>query len=171
MSVLRKRVLRPEVVQDLRLPDVCPLPPTFQSDVNRRESILSFLALSAAPASLLAAPEGNSPAQAAATDWLRRIDGGEYAASWQTAADMFKAAISAQAWEQAVQSARGPLGASRHRTETSARFTKSLPGVPDGRYVVIQFKSVFEKKADLIETVTVAQDTDGVWRVAGYFVR
>jgi hypothetical protein len=139
--------------------------------MNRRASILSFLALTAAPVALLAASESVASAQAAAADWLRKIDGSKYAASWQTAAEMFKAAISAEAWEQAVQSVRGPLGAMRHRTETSATYTKSLPGVPDGLYVVIQFKSVFAKKTDAIETVTVAQDKDGVWRVAGYFVR
>jgi ribosomal protein S17E len=37
--------------------------------------------------------------------------------------------------------------------------------------VVIQFKLAFENKADAVETVTVAQDKDSVWRVAGYFAR
>lgn len=139
--------------------------------MNRRESMLLFLALTATPAAMLAAPQANAHAQAAAADWLLTIDGLKYAASWQTAAEMFKAAISAETWAQAARSVRGPLGSVRHRRETSTTFAKSLPGAPDGLYVVIQFKSAFENKADAVETVTVAQDKDGVWRVAGYFVR
>jgi hypothetical protein len=35
----------------------------------------------------------------------------------------------------------------------------------------MQFDTQFEKKRAAIETVTPMQDTDGQWRVSGYFVR
>jgi Protein of unknown function (DUF4019) len=36
---------------------------------------------------------------------------------------------------------------------------------------VIQFDTAFENKASAVETVTPMLDTDGVWRVSGYFIR
>jgi hypothetical protein len=48
---------------------------------------------------------------------------------------------------------------------------KSLPGAPDGEYVVIQYRTSFENKNDAIETVTPMKDTDGTWRVSGYYVK
>ena len=41
----------------------------------------------------------------------------------------------------------------------------------DGKYVVIQYDTVFEHKASAVETVTPMPDPDGVWRVSGYFIR
>ena len=32
-------------------------------------------------------------------------------------------------------------------------------------------KTVFEKKASAVETITPMLDPDGVWRVSGYFIR
>lgn len=53
----------------------------------------------------------------------------------------------------------------------SARYRTSVPGAPDGEYVVVQFKTSFDKKAKAIETVTPMKDPDGQWRVAGYFIK
>ena len=64
-----------------------------------------------------------------------------------------------------------PLGAVKSRSKASATYTKTLPGAPDGEYVVLQFNSSYDKKADAVETVVAKLDTDGQWRVAGYFIR
>ena len=71
---------------------------------------------------------------------------------------------------QAVSSARSPLGPVRSRRLKSATATTSLPGAPDGHYVVLQFDTVFERKAAAVETVIPMLD-EGMWRVSGYFVR
>jgi hypothetical protein len=57
------------------------------------------------------------------------------------------------------------------RTLKSASYAKSLPGAPDGEYVVIQFDATFEKKQSAIETVTPMKEPDGRWRVSGYFIK
>ena len=49
--------------------------------------------------------------------------------------------------------------------------SEALPGAPDGEYVVIQYESSFEHKQSAIETVTPMLDTDGKWRVSGYFIK
>jgi len=46
-----------------------------------------------------------------------------------------------------------------------------MPGAPDGKYVIIQYDTVFENKASAVETVTPMVDPDGSWRVSGYFIR
>lgn len=53
----------------------------------------------------------------------------------------------------------------------SATYTKTLPGAPDGEYVVIQYDSSFVNKKSAVETVTPMLDKDGKWRVSGYFIR
>jgi hypothetical protein len=47
----------------------------------------------------------------------------------------------------------------------------TLPGAPDGKYVVIQFESSFSNKKAAIETVTLMMDSDVKWRVSGYFIK
>lgn len=42
---------------------------------------------------------------------------------------------------------------------------------PEGKYVVVQFDTVFEKKAGAVETAAMMLDADGAWRVSGYFIR
>ena len=51
------------------------------------------------------------------------------------------------------------------------RFETSLPGAPDGEYVVIQMETSFENKASAVETITPMRDSDGEWRVAGYYIK
>ena len=47
----------------------------------------------------------------------------------------------------------------------------SLPGAPDGEYVVIQYATTFENKKSAIETITPMLDGDGKWRVSGYYIK
>jgi hypothetical protein len=56
------------------------------------------------------------------------------------------------------------------RSLKSKTYATSLPGAPDGKYVVIQFSSSFKNKADATETVTPMLDKDGQWRVSGYYI-
>ena len=134
----------------------------------RIASLLSLAVLS--PASQ-AAPDEASAARTAATVWIQTIDTANYSSSWESAASVFKAAVSVEEWEKAAKSVRTPLGSVRKRTEKSATATHTLPGAPEGQYVVFQYDTGFESKATAVETVTVAQDKDGAWRVAGYFIK
>ena len=74
-------------------------------------------------------------------------------------------------WRQSIGGARGPLGKLVSRRLQSARYTRTLPGAPDGEYVVLRYATTFEHKKDAFETVTPMKDDDGVWRVSGYFIR
>jgi hypothetical protein len=136
---------------------------------------VAILPVAAALVLALTAPahadDQTASAVKAAEAWLALVDAGDYAASWQEAAPVFKEAVSQPQWEAAAKSVRGPLGKLESRELLDAKFTTTLPGAPDGEYVVIQFKTKFAHKAEAVETVTPMKDPAGVWRVSGYFVR
>ena len=107
----------------------------------------------------------------AAEAWLNLVDEGEYAKSWEQAAGYFKAIMKKEAWENSIQPLRDSLGKVISRKLNSHEFVTAMPGAPDGEYVVIQFETSFENKTAAIETITPMVDTDGVWRVSGYYIK
>lgn len=116
-----------------------------------------------------ATPE--AAAESAAQEWLSLIDAGNYASSWSAASSLFRQKISEPQWQSAAAGARAPLGALKTRTLQSATPKASLPGAPEGQYVVIKYASSFEHKASAVETVTPVLDTDGKWHVSGYYIK
>ena len=66
---------------------------------------------------------------------------------------------------------RTPLGSVISRTLKSQQYLTTLPGAPDGEYVVIQFDTSFTNKASALETITPMLDKDGAWRVSGYYIK
>lgn len=119
----------------------------------------------------LAGPSEEKAAVKGAQDWLALIDTGKYSGSWTEAATLFKGAVSKDQWTAQVKSVREPLGKVLKRAVKSNKYSKTLPGAPDGEYVVIQFETSFENKKNAVETVTPMLDRDGIWRVSGYYIR
>jgi len=87
------------------------------------------------------------------------------------AAALFRNAIKPEQWEQSMQAVREPLGKLLSRKVLNKAYKSSLPGAPDGEYVVIQFETSFENKKSAVETVTPMMDKDGIWRVSGYYIK
>ena len=110
-------------------------------------------------------------AQKSAESWLALTDNGKYAESWGDAAQLFKNAVTREQWANQINAVRHPLGKVQSRRLKSATYTKTLPGAPDGEYVVIQYETSFENKASATETIVPMVDKDGKWRVSGYFIR
>jgi hypothetical protein len=121
------------------------------------------------------AQESNSEAEisaiASAQSWLDIVDAEKYAESWEQAAELFKSAISEVKWVESIQVVRNPLGKVLSRKLNSQKYMTSLPGAPDGEYVVIQYNTEFENKKVAIETITPMLDADGKWRVSGYYIK
>jgi hypothetical protein len=106
-----------------------------------------------------------------AETWLTLIDEGKYADSWNEAAGYFKGAVKKGKWQEMLKAVRKPLGKVISRELKTKSYHTTLPGAPDGEYVVIQFETSFENKKTAIETVTPMLDKDGKWRVSGYFIK
>jgi hypothetical protein len=90
-------------------------------------------------------------AQQSAGDWLALVDSGKYSDSWQEAASLFKAAVAKDQWQNMLHASRAPLGKLASRKLKNATYTKTLPGAPDGEYVVIQYDASFEHKQSAVE--------------------
>ena len=103
--------------------------------------------------------------------WLAVVDKGDYAASYEEAASIFKLAVTKEDWLQKVRAARNPLGKVISRKLKGTQYKTSLLGAPDGEYVVIQYDTSFENKRSAVETITPTLDKDAQWRVSGYFIR
>jgi hypothetical protein len=116
-------------------------------------------------------PEVIEEAKAETLEWLALTDTGQYESSWDSASALFKAAVSKEDWKRSLSAVRTPIGALKTREMAMSKFSTTLPGAPDGEYVVFQFNTSFAQKATALETVTAMKDTDGAWRVAGYFIK
>jgi len=120
-------------------------------------------------------PSGNSEAKEAAEKaakaWLALVDSEKYEESWYETAGFFKGAVPKEQWLQSMKSVRRPMGKNISRELQSKLYLTSLPGAPDGEYVVIKYDSSFENKRHALETVTPMRDKDGKWRVSGYFMK
>ncbi len=107
----------------------------------------------------------------AAESWLAIIDNGQYNDSWANAAQLFKDKVPEGQWETSLRQVREPLGKTVSREVSNYQYLTNLPGAPKGEYVVIQFKTSFEEKPDSAETITPMLDSDGQWRVSGYYIK
>ena len=138
----------------------------------RKVACLFVIAFTLVPAMLIAQNASKQKAAVASAEkWLGLIDTGKYAASWKEAGTFFRNNVTEQKWEQTMQGMRKPLGSLVSRKLKTDVYETSLPGAPDGEYVVMQFDTSFANKKSAIETVTTMLDKDGQWRVVGYFIR
>ena len=117
----------------------------------------------------------NNPAIAeaivAAQNWLSMVDSGQYSESWQASSEIFRNAITQDQWAKTMAGLRMPLGNLLSRELSSKKYHTTLPGAPDGEYVVIVFKTSFTNKKSGYETITPMKEKDGKWRVSGYYLK
>jgi hypothetical protein len=142
---------------------------------HRSAPLAAALALGLMAALAGCAPPGNpaeeQEASRAAESWLRLVDAGQYAESWEQASSYFKVVLQKEKWVEAAPGIREPMGKVLARRLGGRRSATSLAGAPDGKYCLIQFNTAFQHKKAGVESVTVMQEADGSWKVSGYFIR
>lgn len=109
-------------------------------------------------------------AEAAATAFLAQCDKGDFSGAYKASSEIIHKAVKEDGFSQALGAVRSPLGKVVSRKLESAKEMTSLPGAPDGHYVVMTYKTKFEKKAAAVETITPALE-GGAWKVSGYQIR
>lgn len=107
----------------------------------------------------------------AAGDWIGFVDAGQYSQSWDNTSSYFKTAVKKEDWTATLGAVRAPLGKLISRRLKSKQFMETLPGAPDGEYVVILYESSFENKKKALETITPMLEKDNTWRVSGYYIK
>ena len=114
--------------------------------------------------------EKQTKARESADKWLNLIDRFRYSESWLQAASYFQNNVALAQWQSTLEGVRHPLGKVHSRKVASIQYTTTLPGSPDGEYVVIQYNTSFENKESAVETVTPMLDR-GKWKVVGYYIK
>lgn len=104
------------------------------------------------------------------TQWLKLLDTGEVGESWQQSSGLLRNNVSMEDYKKTIEESRGHLGKLMSRRVRTAMSAHSIPNAPRGRYVVVQFDSVFANHPAMVETVT-AKFEGGDWRVLGYRTR
>jgi hypothetical protein len=116
-------------------------------------------------------PEVEKLAIEAAEPWIALADKGEYSRCWETAAEFLKDNVDRKDFVKALNASRKSLGDVKSRKLESKQYVTTLPGGPDGKYVILQYKTVFANKKSAVETITPMLDKDKKWRVSGYYVK
>jgi hypothetical protein len=110
--------------------------------------------------------------QQAARAFLALTDRDDGMASWQLAGKQFQNAITDVRWTEALHGVRVPLGSVVERALLSTKFTTNFAGAAaEGDYALLLFRTSFDNRTDARETVTLERESDGAWRVIGYFIR
>ena len=129
---------------------------------------LVLLAACAAPLSAQSLPE--AAAEQAGLDWLQFIDRADYNDAFQHGAQTMRSGTEPE-FARAIGQTRAPLGPLVFRKLRSAKEASSLPGEPEGHYVLVQYDSGFAHKHSAVETVIAVEEPDHTWRVTGYFIK
>ncbi len=104
-----------------------------------------------------------------AMTWLKRVDSADYENSWEDAGQAFKARVSRSDWIEKIKAVRDPLGNSEMRAIHHCSEHVTLPGAPDGVYVVLLFESAFNNKRSCEEKIVLEKSVQQ-WSVVGYFI-
>lgn len=124
---------------------------------------------SAAPAA--ANEAAIASAQKASDVWLDQLDGAQYGPSWDDAGTAFKQAVARDKWITTVQKVRGQVGPLGARKLEHSQFSTSLPNMPAGEYVMLQYRTVSGVGGFVTETCVMEREAARGWRVVGYFVK
>lgn len=106
-----------------------------------------------------------------ARSWLELVDQERYSASWSASSSQLTQNKTELEWLESIKVVRTPLGAMVNRYIATAAQAKSLSGLPDGEYIVLQFYTTFAVKGLAMETITLAKQPDGAWLVADYEIK
>jgi hypothetical protein len=102
--------------------------------------------------------------------WLSLIDDGHYDQTWDLASPILKNKVTKQEWNKGLRDIRKPLGKLVSRSPEKFARAHSLPGAPDGDYVIVEYLSTFANGKHPEQLTWVLENGD-TWRVTGYFIR
>jgi hypothetical protein len=109
-------------------------------------------------------------ARNAAEQWLATSDGGDHAGAWETAAPLFRGGMRKEVWEANQKAFYDQLGTPDRRDLIAAKYTASVPGAPEGEYVLIQYRRPVRAGGPVVETLTMKRFGEE-WRTAAYYIQ
>jgi D-alanyl-D-alanine carboxypeptidase len=108
-------------------------------------------------------PEQQLALERLAVDWLRLVDAGKLAESWESLSSELKSKYSRNLWPAAIKPLLSQAGTMKSRRFRSAKMLET------GK-VDVEFESSFTKAPTIRETITFKLEDDGKWRVSSYSI-
>ena len=104
----------------------------------------------------------------AAEAYLEVLDAGRFGDLYALLSEFARSKTSKQQLSRPMQTLRDTFGKATRRTLRKVHLIDKLPGLPDAKNAVVQFKSDYERQKNLWEMMVLSLDKDGVWRVNTY---
>ena len=109
-------------------------------------------------------------AQRQALGFVGYLDQGRYADSYAYTGMLIRTQLDRDAFSTQIQKTREGTGALQSRELIDSSYATTVPGAPEGQYVILHYHASFANRPDAVETVTLAF-AKGYWRVAGYYIK
>jgi hypothetical protein len=109
-------------------------------------------------------------AERQALGFLGYLDQGRYADSYAYTGMLLRTQVDREAFAAQIEKARTGTGALQGRELIDASYATTVPGAPEGQYVVLHYHANFASRQDTVETLTLAF-ANGYWRVDGYYIK
>ncbi|QUL37132.1 DUF4019 domain-containing protein [Erythrobacter sp. JK5] len=112
-----------------------------------------------------AVAEADAARESAARTWLALVDVGNWQASFDAAGKSFRDLNTVAGWIAASEQARVPLGTVEKREAIAFEYANA----PPRGFHIVRFRSDFEHRAGVIETITLEREDSGL-KVVGYLI-
>jgi Protein of unknown function (DUF4019) len=109
-------------------------------------------------------------AQRQALGFLGYLDQGRFAESYAYTGMLIRTQVDQNVFAEKVKKARAETGPLQSRELIDSTYSATVPGAPEGQYVVLHYHSSFANRQDAVETLTLAL-AKGYWRVSGYYIK
>jgi hypothetical protein len=109
-------------------------------------------------------------AERQALGFLSYLDNGRFADSYAYTGMLIRTQLDRESFAAKVEKTRAGFGALQGREMIDASYTNSVPGAPEGQYVILHYHANFTNRPDEVETVTLAF-AKGYWRIVGYYIK
>ena len=109
-------------------------------------------------------------AERQALGFLGYLDHGRFADSYAYTGMLIRTQLDRDAFTKQIEKTRAGVGALLSRELIDASYTTTVPGAPEGQYVVLDYGASFANRQQAVETVTLAF-AKGYWRVSGYYIK
>jgi hypothetical protein len=109
-------------------------------------------------------------AQRQALGFLGYLDQGRFADSYAYTGMLIRTQLDRDAFSAQIQKTRVGTGALQSRELIDSAYSTTVPGAPEGQYVILHYHASFANRPDAVETVTLTF-AKGYWRVVGYYIK